>query len=246
MVCHKWYSTNGIQRWWVHGCNRSGPFSSSTTQTTEVVHSDVCGKIQEKSLGGGEYFLTFTDDKSRYTWVYVLNSKDQVFEVFSSGKPLMKGKASRSPQDRCIHQTRSRRDEGIRHETTTEQQDPGRVCPIDAAGRKPLKTVLGWSSVNGCVSQKSMAVMLDSKARKCILVRCVNSRHTLPLLSLSHPSAGIDLILFPFNMVSNNNHINENISLRPTPIRSLLDRYHRTATFRLGLLNRAKAPTKLN
>ncbi len=69
-----------------------GPFSSSTTQTTEVlelVHSDVCGKIQEKSLGGGEYFLTFTDDKSRYTWVYVLKSKDQVFERFLEWKALV-------------------------------------------------------------------------------------------------------------------------------------------------------------
>ena len=61
------------------------PFASSTTQTTEVlelVHSDVCGKMQEKSLGGGEYFLTFTDDKSRYTWVYILKTKDQVFDCF--------------------------------------------------------------------------------------------------------------------------------------------------------------------
>ena len=41
--------------------------SPCTSQTTELVHSDVCGNIQEKSLGGAEYFLTFTDDKTRYT-----------------------------------------------------------------------------------------------------------------------------------------------------------------------------------
>ena len=31
----------------------------------ELVHSDVCGKIGTRSLGGGEYFVTFTDDLTR-------------------------------------------------------------------------------------------------------------------------------------------------------------------------------------
>ena len=31
-----------------------------------LVHSDVCGKMNAKSLSGAEYFLTFIDDKSRY------------------------------------------------------------------------------------------------------------------------------------------------------------------------------------
>ena len=31
-----------------------------------LVHSDVCGKIGTKSLGGATYFLTFIDDKTRY------------------------------------------------------------------------------------------------------------------------------------------------------------------------------------
>ncbi len=52
----------------------------------ELVHSDVCGKIQEKSLGGAEYFLTFTDEKTRYTWVYILKTKDQVFNHFRNWK----------------------------------------------------------------------------------------------------------------------------------------------------------------
>ena len=32
----------------------------------KLVHSDACGKVNTKSLGGAEYFLTFIDDKSRY------------------------------------------------------------------------------------------------------------------------------------------------------------------------------------
>ena len=51
-----------------------------------LVHSNVCGKMSTPSLGGGEYFLTFIDDKTRYTWVYVLKRKDQVFEKFLEWK----------------------------------------------------------------------------------------------------------------------------------------------------------------
>lgn len=29
-----------------------------------LIHSDVCGKISSKSLGGAEYFLSFMDDKT--------------------------------------------------------------------------------------------------------------------------------------------------------------------------------------
>ena len=47
-----------------------------------LVHSDVCGKMSEKSQGGTEYFLTFIDDRTRYVWVYCLQHKDQVFEKF--------------------------------------------------------------------------------------------------------------------------------------------------------------------
>ena len=53
-----------------------------SSQVLGLVHSDVCGKLNEKSLGGGQYFLTFIDDKTRYTWVYILKNKSEVFEKF--------------------------------------------------------------------------------------------------------------------------------------------------------------------
>ena len=64
-------------------------FSLSTTQTSEpleLVHSDLCGKMGKKSLGGAEYFLTFLDDKTHYTWVYALKTKDQVYSKFKEWK----------------------------------------------------------------------------------------------------------------------------------------------------------------
>jgi len=48
-----------------------------------------CGKMNARSLGGAEYFLTFIDDKIHYVWVYVLKRKDQVLERFLEWKALV-------------------------------------------------------------------------------------------------------------------------------------------------------------
>ena len=34
-----------------------------------LIHSDVCGKMNTKSLSGAEYFLTFIDDRTCYVWM---------------------------------------------------------------------------------------------------------------------------------------------------------------------------------
>lgn len=52
----------------------------------ELVHSDVCGKIETKSLGHAEYFVTFTDDASRYVWVFPMKHKSEVFSIFKEWK----------------------------------------------------------------------------------------------------------------------------------------------------------------
>ena len=48
----------------------------------ELVHSDVCGPLKVRSIGGALYFVTFIDDYSRKLWVRMLKSKDKVFDVF--------------------------------------------------------------------------------------------------------------------------------------------------------------------
>ena len=51
-----------------------------------LVHSDVCRKMSTHFLSGGEYFVTFIDDKTRYVWVYILKCKDEVFKKFLEWK----------------------------------------------------------------------------------------------------------------------------------------------------------------
>jgi hypothetical protein len=45
----------------------------------DIVHSDVWGISLVISHARYKYFVTFIDDFSRYTWVYFLQSKSEVF-----------------------------------------------------------------------------------------------------------------------------------------------------------------------
>ena len=48
----------------------------------DLVHSDLCGPMQTATPGGKKYFLTFVDDYSRYTTVYLLSHKSEALASF--------------------------------------------------------------------------------------------------------------------------------------------------------------------
>ena len=54
----------------------------------ELVHTYVCGPMQTRSLGGAYHFLIFIDDCTKYTWVYFLRKKSDVFEYFKEFKNM--------------------------------------------------------------------------------------------------------------------------------------------------------------
>ncbi|CAL8993818.1 unnamed protein product, partial [Prunus brigantina] len=55
----------------------------------ELVHSDVCGPMQTTSIGGNKYFLTFIDDCTRMCWVYFMQFKSEVFNIFKKFKAMV-------------------------------------------------------------------------------------------------------------------------------------------------------------
>jgi hypothetical protein len=80
------------------GKHKRFPFKASNSHSTEplgLVHSDVCGKMNLPSLGGAIYFVTFIDDFSHYTWVYLLKRKSEVFEKFQKWKALVENASGR-------------------------------------------------------------------------------------------------------------------------------------------------------
>jgi transposase InsO family protein len=99
------------------------------------VHTDICGPLDPISFGGNKYFITFTYDFSRKSWVYFLKEKSSALIIFKNFKALTKAESncelvavnsdqggeytSNAFQDFC-------RENGIRHQLTaayTPQQN---------------------------------------------------------------------------------------------------------------------------
>ena len=58
--------------------------SERVSDLLELVHSDVCGLMSSVARGGFQYFITFTDDFSRYGYIYLIRHKSKSFEKFRS------------------------------------------------------------------------------------------------------------------------------------------------------------------
>lgn len=66
-----------------------------SSRVLELVHSDVCGPVSPIGLSGMKYFVTFTDDWSHFVMVFLMASKDEVFEYFKEYEALVTTKFER-------------------------------------------------------------------------------------------------------------------------------------------------------
>ena len=61
------------------------PFSETMERATdllEIIHADVCGSMSVEARDGYRYFLTFTDDLSRYGYIYLLKHTSETLKKF--------------------------------------------------------------------------------------------------------------------------------------------------------------------
>lgn len=61
----------------------------------DLVHTDVCGKTQNKSLSGAQYFVTFVDSHSNRVWAVAIRQKSEVFAVFKRWKATVETETGR-------------------------------------------------------------------------------------------------------------------------------------------------------
>ena len=52
------------------------------TKLLEPIHSDLGDLKQTMTRGGKKFYVTFIDDYSRFTRVYLLRNKDEAFNMF--------------------------------------------------------------------------------------------------------------------------------------------------------------------
>jgi histone deacetylase 1/2 len=62
--------------------------SSFSSHPLELIYSDVWGHAPE-SVGGKKYYVSFIDDYSKFTWIYLLKFKSEVFEKFHEFQKLV-------------------------------------------------------------------------------------------------------------------------------------------------------------
>jgi transposase InsO family protein len=123
----------------------------------ELVHSDVCGKMGQKSLGGAEYFLTLIDDKTRYTWVYPLKTKDQVFDHFKEWQAEVENRTGRRVKV-------LRTDNGGEY-TSRKFQDHLKTCGIRHELTIPKTPEQNGAAerLNRTLVEKTRAMLLDAR-----------------------------------------------------------------------------------
>jgi hypothetical protein len=53
-----------------------------STEILELIHTDICGPFPIESVGGFDSFITFTDDYSRYGYIYPIKHRSESLDKF--------------------------------------------------------------------------------------------------------------------------------------------------------------------
>ncbi|KAL0401918.1 UNVERIFIED_CONTAM: Retrovirus-related Pol polyprotein from transposon RE2 [Sesamum latifolium] len=61
----------------------------------DLVHTDVCRPLNISARGGFSYFITFTDDHSRYGYVYLMRYKSEAFGRFKEHRLKVENQTNR-------------------------------------------------------------------------------------------------------------------------------------------------------
>jgi hypothetical protein len=88
----------GVCNGCAQGKNIKNPFLKRDNKAKgllELIHSDVCGPMPSSSISGNVYYVSFIDDYSHKTWLYLLKYKDEVFNKFKEFKALIENISER-------------------------------------------------------------------------------------------------------------------------------------------------------
>lgn len=143
-------------------CNQaklcSLPFPQKSNRVTkevlELVHTDVCGPMNVKSIAGNRYFLTFIDDYSRKIYVYFLQTKSQVFERFKKFQSYVECQTG--------HKIKS-----LRSDNGTEYVNKEFTKHLEKCGIKRQLTVPYTPQQNGVAERANRTIV---EMAKCLLI----------------------------------------------------------------------------
>ena len=139
------------------------PFTGQSERATDLlglIHSDVCGPLSSTARGGFQYFITFTDDFSRFGYIYLMKHKSESFEKFKIFKNEVQNQLGKN-----IKTLRSDRGgEYLSQEFIDHLEDCGIVSQLTPPGTPQ------WNGV----SERRNRTLLD-------MVRSMMSQSDLPI-----------------------------------------------------------------
>ena len=56
--------------------------NNRVTSMFDIVHSDIWGPSRVSTTLGFQYFVTFIDDYSRCTWLFLMKNRSELFSIF--------------------------------------------------------------------------------------------------------------------------------------------------------------------
>ncbi|GJU03854.1 retrotransposon protein, putative, ty1-copia subclass [Tanacetum coccineum] len=68
----------------------------------DLVHTDVCGPFRSATKDGKRYYVTFTNDFSRYGYVYLIKHKSDIFNVFKMYQNEEENQLGRKIKDNVV------------------------------------------------------------------------------------------------------------------------------------------------
>ena len=134
-------------------------FPERASDLLELIHTDVCGPMSSTARDEFQYFITFTDDLSRYGYVYLMKHKSETFKKFKEFQSEVENQCGKK-----IKALRSDRgDEYLSHEFSNH---------LKSCGNVPQLTPPGTPQRNS-VSKRHNRTLLD-------MVRSMMSQSDLP------------------------------------------------------------------
>ncbi|KAK9003803.1 hypothetical protein V6N11_018699 [Hibiscus sabdariffa] len=144
------------------------PFNRKGERASDLlglIHSDVCGPMNTQARGGFHYFITFTDDFSRYGYIYLMRHKSEALEKFKEFRNEVQNQHGKS-----IKALRSDRGgEYLSHEFDELLKECGIVSQLTPPGTPQ------WNGV----SERRNRTLLD-------MVRSMMSHSDLPISFWGH------------------------------------------------------------
>jgi len=123
---------------------------TKTTRKLELVHSDV-GTMPIALVGGSKYYLTFTDDKTRYKWILLMKKKSDFEAVFHAWRQRVEMETQQKLQ-------RFRTDGGGEYTSNTL------LSALFKAGTKHEKTPAYTPEMNGVSERLNRTLVEATKA----------------------------------------------------------------------------------